>query len=245
MEPESWVVGGDHVSQERILFVEDSCQIQMMVEAALAPTYKVVVAGSMSEADNVLDDERGYDLILLDVVLPDGTGFELCDKIRSRKKLSQVPVIFLTGQTDLDAKLKGFSSGADDYLVKPFEPPELMARVTARLKQSRALRSQASQFHVDGFQVDLSTQKIFRTLPDGHREDLNLTPNELKLFAHLLRNPGQAFSREKLLRELWGDDVHVTERTVNTHISSLRKKLRDKAENVRFVPSQGYIFSAK
>lgn len=233
------------VSAERILFVEDSRQIQMVVEATLSPVYSVVLASSIAEAVTVMDDDRGYDLILLDVVLPDGTGFDLCDQIRAKKNLATVPVIFLTGQTDLDAKLKGFSSGADDYLVKPFEPQELLARVTARLKQSRALRTQASNFHIDGFQVDLSTQKIFRVRSDGQREDLNLTPNELKLFAHLLRNPGQAFPREKLLRELWGDDVHVTERTVNTHISSLRKKLGDKAESVRFVPAQGYIFSAK
>lgn len=236
---------GRIVSQERILFVEDSRQIQLIVQAALSPSYQLVCAGSLTEADKYLDDDRGYDLILLDIVLPDGTGFELCDRIRQRSKLQSVPVIFLTGQTDLDAKLKGFSSGADDYLVKPFEPQELIARVQARLKQRRTMRSQASLFDVGGFQVDLGTQKIFRVASDGNREDLNLTPNELKLFAHLLRNPGQAFSREQLLRDLWGNDVHVTERTVNTHISSLRKKLGDRAENIRFVPAQGYIFEMK
>ena len=147
--------------------------------------------------------------------------------------------MFLTGNAGVDQRVLGFELGADDYIVKPFEPKEFRARILAKIKR----RTGKSSFALSVFRIDLPTQKATMDTSEGPVE-LTLTPIEFKLLVHFLRNEGQVFSREDLLTSVWGGTVHVSGHTVDTHISALRKKLGEYGSCFRAVVKRGYCFNA-
>ena len=188
-----------------------------------------------------LHQERNWDLIILDVMLPELDGLEVCREIRKEKN---TPILILSARDDDVDKIMGLELGADDYLTKPFNPHELIARVRALLRRTAMMVHQTSNepntIKHGEFRIDQARHKVF------HRKtELDLTPIEYKLLLTLLRRPGQVFSRDHLLSEAWGPDYFGTERTVDSHIRNLRKKLHtvdagDKLEAVRGV---GYRYA--
>ena len=165
----------------------------------------------------------GVDVVVLDVGLPDRSGFDVCRELRSSKEpwVSEVPVIFLTARNDEIDRVLGLELGADDYVAKPFSPRELVARVRARLRRSQALQEPAGEPVKGGFQVD----------HEGHRirfrgNALELTRYEYMLLAALLQRPGAILSRSQLMDRGWDSDADSADRTVDTHIKTLRAKLR-------------------
>jgi len=173
----------------------------------------VVLAGEA--VDRV--KSKNFDVLILDVGLPDRSGFELCRELRG---FSQVPVIFLTARDGEIDRVLGLELGADDYMVKPFSPRELVARVRARLRRANA--TPASEWRETGdFGHDVTGQRIRYA---GH--DLSLTRYEYRLLAQLLSRPGAICSRERLMRDVWDDAPDTIDRTVDTHIKTLRTKLR-------------------
>ncbi|MBO9668585.1 MAG: response regulator transcription factor [Bdellovibrio sp.] len=223
----------------RVLLVEDARDIQLVVRNALDPFCTLDTVSTIKAADAVLHQES-YSLLLLDITLPDGDGFEYCQKLRNQNKFSDLPIIFLTGKTELESKVYGFEVGADDYITKPFEPEELKARVLGKLRRSKSVES---SFMSKGFKIDYHLQKAFMVGDAGKETALPLTPIEFKLLGHFLKNEGKVFSRQELLDLFWADSAHVSKHTVDTHISSLRKKMGEKGGHLRSIFKQGYSFS--
>jgi len=225
----------------RILLVEDSAEVQTLVKAALESQYELSVAGTVAAAqDIVATDPDSFSLFLLDVMLPDGSGFELCERIRQNVNFREVPVVFLTGKSDTADKLTAFSLGADDYIVKPFDRDELSARVKVRLERSGTSAKKA--YRIAGLKFDVALQRVFAAEQQAER-DVELTPVEFKILYFLASHPGAIYSREQLIQAIWRKDVHVIEENIYTHISMLRKKLGEKATCIESVPRHGYRFA--
>ncbi|WP_413558361.1 response regulator transcription factor [Bdellovibrio sp. HCB209] len=225
--------------KKRVLLVEDSREMQAIVRHAVEGICSLYSVSSADEGRKEL--EKGiYSLLLLDVSLPDANGFEFCRDLRAERKFADMPVIFLTGKTEVASKVQGFEVGGDDYVTKPFDPEELKARVRGKLRRSK---SAGSSFVISGFRVDLSLHKIFAISEEGGETPLPLTPIEFKLLSHFMKNEGKVFSRQKLLEMFWGDSLYVSKHTVDTHISSLRKKLGAPGSQLRSIFKQGYTFT--
>ena len=225
----------------KILLVEDSTVTQAIVVAALKEVCEVHPVGSSEEALAAIQD-NDFDLILLDVNLPDGNGFDIYTKIRAFDRYRLTPILFVTARVDREDKVKGFSLGADDYITKPFDVVELRMRISAKLKNLAA--REASDLYVQGpFEVRPGTQKISIRAADGSEQPLELTASQFRVLYYLLRNSDKVVSREELLKEVWSDNTHVSDRTVDTHIYTIRKILGSYARHITSVHRKGYRFS--
>lgn len=176
------------------------------------------------------------DLILLDWMLPNVQGIDLCREIRKTYELRNTPIIMLTARGDEADKVKGLSYGADDYMTKPFSVPELMARIVALLRRSQPVLTQENLSFAD-ITMDFSKRRVTR----GDR-NVHLGPTEFRLLQFLMEKPGHVLSRESLLKSVWGGAIHVELRTVDVHIRRLRRALNEEGEAdiIRTVRSAGY-----
>ena len=174
--------------------------------------------------------------MLLDVTLPDGDGYHVFESLRGEGLGAEIPVVFLTGRGEPRDKVRAFDLGADDYVVKPFEPLELRARVEARL----AKRPSPTVLMRGPLRIDPTRMRV--ELVEGGA--LDLTPNEFRVLFRLAKEPGRARSRDELLQALWGDTA-VTPRTIDTHIYSIRTKLGPHRGHIETVSRVGYRFSEK
>lgn len=224
----------------QVLLIEDSAEYQLLVRVALAERCQVHCANNADEALALLA-QRQFDLILIDVGLPGRDGLALCEDLRRDPRLQTVPILFVTGRKETADLVQGFAVGADDYIYKPFHPEELRVRVEARLKRSGAAVSAQDHFWKADLRFSVGRQRVTQTTADRER-DLELTPNEFKILYHLAKNEGRTLTRSDILREVWGENLHVVERTVDKHICSLRRKMGPAAHYVASVPGEGYVF---
>ncbi len=224
------------------LLIEDSAEYQLLVRVALWDRFHVTVAASANEAMLAIN-QSNFDIILIDVGLPGRDGLSLCEDLRRDARLQQTPILFVTGRRDTSDLVLGFAVGADDYICKPFHPEELKARVEARFKQSRAMISNHDHFWKAELRFSIGRQRVTQTTSERER-DLELTPNEFKILYHLAKNESRILSRAEILREVWGENLHVVERTVDKHVCSMRRKMGTAALYVESVPGQGYVFRA-
>lgn len=225
-----------------ILVVEDALDFQAMIRRTLAQSgYTVTCVSTAAEALDQLDRSQ-FDLVLLDIVLPDGDGYRVCSRMQNDDGLRNVPIFFLTGRTEVHDKLLAFSLGADDYIVKPFDPVELRARVDAKLAKRRIQQTIEDCIRKGDLKIDLPGQRVSVLSKSGKETDLRLTPAEFKLLHVLARNEGKVCSRSMLLNAVWGRDVHVLDHNVYTHICALRRKLSSKSTHIESVPRMGYRF---
>ena len=180
--------------------------------------------------------EEVPDLIILDWMLPKRSGIEVCRELKKYKRTKTVPIIMLTARSEESDLILGLDSGADDYVVKPFSPRELIARVNATLRRSKPSFSEEKLIYSD-LEFNLSSQKVFR-----NGSAIHLGPKEFRILNVLLEKPTRVFSREQLLDRVWGRDVYVEERTVDVHIRRLRKALNadSKVNLIRTVRGGGY-----
>lgn len=224
--------------QPTILVVEDEAPLAELLKYNLeASGYAVDVAMRGDDAETRLQ-ERSFDLILLDWMLPGLSGIELCRRIRSRSETQATPVIMLTARGEEGERVRGLTTGADDYVVKPFSIPELAARIQAILRRSSPeLMSDA--LVVGDLELDRETHRVRR-----QDREIHLGPTEFRLLEFLMSTPGRVFSREQLLNGVWGHDVYVDDRTVDVHIGRLRKAInRGRARDpIRTVRGAGYAF---
>ena len=221
------------MNQKRILIVDDEQDLCEILQFNLnAAGYEADVVFSAEEA--VSKGIEQYDLLLLDVMMPGLSGFELAQRLKTDDKTAQIPIIFITAKDAEDDTLQGFGLGADDYVTKPFSVREVVARVNAVLKRNQA---QAKVLRYKGLVVDTISKTI--TIDDARVE---LTRTEFDLLALLLSHRGQVFSRQELLDRVWPDDVIVTERTVDVNITRLRKKLGGYASCILTRQGFGYFF---
>jgi two-component system, OmpR family, response regulator ResD len=219
----------------KVLFLEDSTEIQSAVAMAFRKECVFTFAGMNREAQDTLEKEK-FDLVLLDLTLPDGDGFKVCNFIRRSEALRDIPIIFLTGRDEIEDKEMAFSIGADDYIVKPVDMRELRARVLSRLKKVHERRETLT---VGDLKFDLARQRICVVREDGESV-LETTSREFRILFHLAKREGQVFSRDQLLTEVWGENIHLLERTVDTHVSHLRKKLKEAGASITIKPVHGF-----
>ncbi len=231
--------------KKNILFVEDDVDITEVVADILSPKYNFFAAGTLKEANSIVALKDDIDLILLDFNLPDGKGNQFCSQLKGDKRTRDIPIIFLTGRADLQDKSSAFASGASDYITKPFEILELDMRIEARLNEVNKQSEQLEEISFVNLMFDLAKHKLYKVGDDGDREEIELTPMEIKLFRYLLENRERVLSREQLVEKVWGDNINVADRTVDRHISRLRTKIDDQALAINPVHGVGYIFEKK
>jgi DNA-binding response OmpR family regulator len=218
---------------KRILVVDDEQDLCEILQFNLnAAGYGTDVAFSAEEA--IGKGIEQYDLLLLDVMMPGLSGFELAQRLKTDEKTAHIPIIFITAKDAEDDTLQGFGLGADDYVTKPFSVREVGARVNAVLKRNQ---TQAKVLKYEELMVDTISKTV--TIDDARVE---LTRTEFDLLALLLSHRGQVFSRQELLDLVWPDDVIVTERTVDVNITRLRKKLGGYASCILTRQGFGYFF---
>lgn len=211
------------------------------MERTLDSQYRLKAVTSVAEAIQAVDQEN-FNLFLIDVGLPDGDGFGLCTLLRNQKKGDLAPIMFLSAKGELNDKLKAFSLGADDYVVKPFEPLELRARIDAKLK--RVEKEPSEKVSKGELTLHIPYQRA--TLQAGVQSiELDLTPVEFRLLYHFVRNEGIVLTRDHLLKNVWGENMNVVDRTIDKHVSSLRRKLGIRANYIESIYSVGYVFSAE
>ena len=219
-----------------LLVVDDEANIRRVVrEYAEFEEYEVTEAENGMEAV-ALCRENDYDLIIMDVMMPRLDGYSACKDIRKHKN---IPIIMLSARGEEYDKLFGFELGIDDYVVKPFSPKELMARIRAVLNRKQAVTEEpASQrLKFDGLEIDLAGREVY---VDGKRA--SMTPKEYDLLFYLVKNKGLALTRDKLLEKVWGYDFFGDDRTVDTHIKMLRNSLGKYRTFIVTLRGMGYKF---
>lgn len=222
----------------RVLIVEDEEPLMLLLRYNLeAEGYEVDSVSRGDEAEIRLR-EQVPDIVLLDWMLPGLSGIELCRRIRARSETERLPVIMLTARGEEGDRIRGLSTGADDYIVKPFSVPELLARVRALLRRTKPAHI-ATLLRAGDIELDRETHRVRRA---GH--EIHLGPTEFRLLEFLMQSPGRVFSREHLLNAVWGHDVYIDERTVDVHVGRLRKaiNLPRKPDPIRTVRGAGYSF---
>ena len=223
----------------KILIIEDEPDIRKTLEYNISREgYHVVSASSLLEAKSQIESDS-FSLILLDLMLPDGSGLDLCREIKSDKEKSSIPIIILTAKDDEVDKVVGFELGADDYVTKPFSVRELILRMKAVLKRGEKKSDNVEvQRQFGELTMDIDSHEVF-----VNSEQIILTALEFRLLRQLVDRRGRVQSREQLLSDVWGYSAEVTTRTVDTHIKRLREKLGTMGKYVQTIRGVGYKFS--
>ena len=224
---------------QKILIIEDEPDIRKTLEYNISREgYEVISASSLSEGREKLES-ASFSLLLLDLMLPDGSGLDLCRELKQDKSLSSMPVIILTAKDDEVDKVVGFELGADDYVTKPFSVRELILRVKAVLKRGeRRSDNMEVQRQFGELKIDVDSHEVF-----VNDEQVSLTALEFKLLRQLVDRRGRVQSRDQLLSDVWGYSSDVTTRTVDTHIKRLREKLGGMGKYVQTIRGVGYKFT--
>jgi two-component system phosphate regulon response regulator PhoB len=219
-----------------ILVVEDESAIVELLRYNLEREgFRVSVAADGEEALTAIAEDKP-DLVLLDWMLPNASGLEVCRQIRRKTATRDLPVIMLTARGEDADRVRGLDVGADDYVTKPFSITELMARVKALLRRARPARDAEVLRYAD-LELDIARHRVTR-----NGRPIHLGPTEFRLLRFLMERPGRVYSREQLLDSVWGHDIHVELRTVDVHIRRLRRALnaQEDTDLIRTVRAAGY-----
>ncbi len=222
-----------------ILVIEDEPDIQKNLEYNITREgFKVLTASSISDAQIIIKS-KDVSLMILDLMLPDGSGLDLCRSIKSDPLTESIPIIILTAKDDEVDRVVGFELGADDYVTKPFSVRELILRVKAVLKRGQTKKEMVEVERQFGdLKIDINSHEVF-----VDNMQINLTALEFKLLNKLVETRGRVQSRDQLLEDVWGYSAEVTTRTVDTHIKRLRNKLGSMGKYVQTIRGVGYKFS--
>jgi two-component system alkaline phosphatase synthesis response regulator PhoP len=225
----------------RILLVEDESSLALTLSDLLtAEGYQVRIAGDGDAALTQLS-QMDYDLILLDVMLPKKNGFDVCRELRETR--NEIPILMLTAMGQVSDRVTGLKIGADDYMAKPFDPSELLARVEALLRRvDKSSRAPLGSYRFDDVEIDFEHSELVKS---GRR--INVTSKELQLLQYLITHEGRVVPREELLRNVWGYKGAVSSRTLDVHLAWLRQKLEQNPQqpkHLHTIRGAGYRFSA-
>jgi two-component system phosphate regulon response regulator PhoB len=224
-----------------ILIVEDEEPIQILLSYNFeAEGFRTRASSTGEDVPRLISEERP-DLIVLDWMLPGISGIEVCRLLRGKPETRDIPIVMLTARGEETERVRGLATGADDYMVKPFSVPELLARVRTILRRANP-DAVAEQLKAGDIAIDRRTRRVTRST-----RDINLSPTEFRLLEHLMQNPGRVYSRSQLLDAVWGRDVYVDERTVDVHVGRLRKSMSRGRESdpIRTVRGMGYSFDER
>jgi DNA-binding response OmpR family regulator len=228
---------------KKVAIIEDEAELAALLEYNL--NRQGLLTRVISGLRGALEELERWkpDLVILDVMLPDGDGFDLCRRMRKIPSMGRTPVIFLTARSDEVDRVLGLEIGGDDYVTKPFSPRELMARVKAHLRrgdQDEAEEPAPDLLQVGPFTLDRAAHRL--SLRD---RELELTSTEFRLLEFFLMHPGRAYSREQLLEEVWGHQHYVSPRTVDVHVRRLRERIEEQADDPQYLATVrgfGYRF---
>jgi DNA-binding response OmpR family regulator len=233
-------------SAKRILIVEDDKNISHLIQYNLEKEGYICVIASKGEDALTTLNKKDIDLIILDIMLPGIDGFDVCRKIKQTDKIKNIPVIMLTAKGEEIDRVVGLELGADDYIVKPFSPRELILRVKAILRRGNSSEQKKDTLTIENITIDTAKHKVTiaekskNKNKDAKEVEIELTPMEFKLLLTLSERRGRVQSREKLLSDVWNTDVDIDTRTVDTHIKRLREKLRITGDLIETVHGIGY-----
>ena len=220
----------------KILVVDDEARMRKLVKDFLVKSgYEVIEAADGSEAVDLFFEEKGIELLILDVMMPKMDGWQVCKEIRN---YSKVPIIMLTAKGDERDELQGFELGVDEYIAKPFSPKILVARVEAILRRTKQISSD-EVLEAGG----ISINKIAHLVTIGG-ELIDLSYKEFELLSYFMENKGIALSREKILNHVWNYDYFGDARTIDTHVKKLRSKMGEKGDLIKTIWGMGYKFEA-
>lgn len=227
-----------------ILLIDDDVKLgSLLADYCLSYDLQLTAAATPSEGLALLE-QGGFELLILDVMLPEKDGFEVCREIRANTdRFGLLPIVMLTARGEVTDRIVGLEIGADDYLPKPFEPRELVARIHNILRRGPAVNTASQQLLCNGLSVDLN-----QCIAVLDQQDLALTTMEYELLLVLMRAPDKTFSRDDLMNQLRGIDADLYSRAVDTLVSRLRHKLGDTSKNPRFIKTvwgRGYTFLGK
>ncbi|MBQ6133256.1 MAG: response regulator transcription factor [Lachnospiraceae bacterium] len=223
------------MNEKKILVVDDESRIRKLIKDYLRRGgYEVIEASDGEEALEIFYKTKDISLIILDVMMPNLDGWEVLKEIRES---SRVPIIMLTAKSEEEDELNGYSLGADEYVLKPFSPKVLVARVEAVLR--RSLGEETSIIENDGIRIDENAHEV---TVDG--KNVELSVREYDLLKYFMKNPGIALSREKILNSVWDYDYYGDARTIDTHVKKLRSKLLDKGDLIKTIWGVGYKFGS-
>src|SRR5579885_735732 len=224
---------------KKIAIVEDAAELAALIDYTLRRHgYHAQVLNGSKDTLKTLEQAKP-DLILLDIMLPETDGFELCRQIRQSPHLKRIPILFLTARSDEVDRVLGLEIGGDDYMTKPFSPRELIARIKAHLRREE-MDSDLGLVEIGPFRLDRTARRVFL---EGN--ELELTSTEFNLLEFFLMHPGRAYSREQLLEAVWGEQRYVTPRTVDVHVRRLRERIEQQPDNPRYLTTVrgfGYRF---
>ena len=224
-----------------VLIVEDEPAIHQLLKYNFeAEGFRTRVIKSGEEVHAAIADETP-DLLILDWMLPGLSGIEVCRLLRARAETQKLPIIMLTARGEESERVRGLATGADDYVVKPFSVPELMARAKSMLRRSKP-EAVADELVRGEINLDRAKRRVTR----GAR-DVNLSPTEFRLLEYIMQTPGRVYSRAQLLDRVWHNDAEVDERTVDVHVGRLRKNLSrgKELDPIRTVRGTGYAFDER
>ena len=224
----------------KVLVIEDEPDIRKTLEYNLTREgFEVYGCGSIKEAKKLIENPN-FSIILLDLMLPDGSGLDLCREVKSDSTTQDIPIIILTAKDDEVDKVVGFELGADDYVTKPFSVRELILRVKAILKRNNKTASTPLEINRNfgSLKMDIESHEVF--IDD---QEVVLTALEFKLLNQLVERRGRVQTRDQLISDVWGYSADITTRTVDTHIKRLREKLGTMGKYVQTIRGVGYKFS--
>jgi len=229
----------------KILCVEDNIEFFLYLGSVLKE-HTLTQATNLNNAFKLVQNGReSFDLILLDVSLPDGNGIKAISTLKESFPLKNIPIIILSADGDVLSKVAAFGLGADDYVQKPPNSSELKARIEARLRGSLSEQKDKAQVQVGDLVIDSDRMCVELTSLKTGKTLIELTPSEFKLLKLLCARPGQVFTRDHLIDQVWGISKHITQRTVDAHISHLRKKLVQSSVQIETILSVGYKIEVK
>lgn len=218
-----------------ILCVEDSPEYQLLIASALSGS-NLTFASTLKEArESVNNRSVDFDMILLDLELPDGHGIKFLSELKMLPQWNERPVFILSVDNDILSKVTAFTVGAGDYICKPFHALELKARVEAVLKRVQEKQRSADFVKIGNLILDVPKMTVLLK-----NSKIDLTPSEFKILLTLSKNPEVIFSRDQIIDKVWGNDVYISDRTVDTHISHLRSKIAAATVRIETVVGEGY-----
>ena len=223
----------------RILIVEDEASLTLLLRYNLEAAHYVVETAMRGDEAEIKLRESPPDLVILDWMLPGLSGIEICRRLRARAETRQMPIIILTARGEESERIRGLATGADDYIVKPFSVPELIARVNALLRRA-APEKVIGVLSFGDIEMNREKRRVSRA-----GRAIELSPTEYQLLEYLMERPGRVFSREQLLDGVWGRDTYIDERTVDVHVGRLRQALNRGREidPIRTVRGAGYALN--
>jgi DNA-binding response OmpR family regulator len=228
----------------KILLIEDDPTAQLLVQRTLSNAPFGLLIANCSKAAVEILEKNNIQLIILDLNLPDVGGMEFCSQLQGQLETQDIPIIVLTSHTDLPNKVAAFSMGVEDYIVKPFNTLEFRARIESKLRKIQKIKDEDEVLIKEGLNLNVSRQKAF-LVTNGKKQDIGLTPLEFKILYQLARREERVMSREHLLDKVWGSSAVILDRTVDSHISSLRKKMGSLSKCIESIPREGYRYSTR